>query len=290
VSSWVIASGLLAGLGCWLTISELWPAATSLQAALDRLDGGGAAAVLEAGTGLAGWLGFRARTVVPWLPVPAADLRLLGMSGSDWLARKVVWGAGGLSVAPVVAGLLAVSGRSPEWPNAFGATLVTGAAMFFVPDIVTKTSAAKRRTDFRYALTSYLDLVSLERGAGAGPTEALEAAAEVGKGWAFARIAASLDQARRASRPPWDGLAQLAADTGVDELSDVADIAGVAGQEGARILDTLSARAESMRAEALAAARAHSSARSTTMVLPIAMLAAGFLVLLIFPDFYRLFG
>jgi len=36
--------------------------------------------------------------------------------------------------------------------------------------------------------------------------------------------------------------------------------------------------------------KARAGARSTTMVLPIALLAAGFLVLLIFPDFYRLFG
>ncbi len=229
-------------------------------------------------------------TTAPWLPVPAADLRLLGQNASDWLARKVAWGAVGLSLAPVVTGLLAISGKPMAWTLPAVGTLAAGVGMFFVPDIVTRMLAARRRTDFRYALTSYLDLVALERGAGAGPTEALEAAAEVGKGWAFSRIAASLDQARRASRPPWDGLAQLAADTGIDELADVADIAGVAGQEGARILDTLSARAESMRAEALAATRARSSARSTTMVLPIAMLAGGFLVLLIFPDFYRLFG
>jgi hypothetical protein len=36
--------------------------------------------------------------------------------------------------------------------------------------------------------------------------------------------------------------------------------------------------------------KARAGARSTTMVLPIALLAGGFLVLLIFPDFYRLFG
>lgn len=290
MSSWVVTSGLIAGLGCWLAISELWPAGPSLRAALDRLGGGGIAVFPEAGTGLAGRLGFHVATVAPWLPVPAADLRLLGQSTSEWLARKVVLAVAGLSVAPLVAGVLVISGSSAAWPIPVGGTLAAGAAMFFVPDIVTRVTAANRRTDFRYALTSYLDLVALERGAGAGPTEALEAAAGVGKGWAFARIAASLDEARGASRPPWDGLAQLAADTGIDELADVADIAEVAGQEGAGILDTLSARAESMRVEALAAARARSSSRSTSMVLPIAMLSGGFLVLLIFPDFYRLFG
>ncbi|MGO8960162.1 MAG: type II secretion system F family protein [Streptosporangiaceae bacterium] len=290
MNRWVIASGLLAGLGCSLTIGEMWPAAPSLFAALNRLDGHAPAASPHPHTGLAGRLGLRVATTMPWLPVPAADLRLLGQNPGDWLAGKVIWGIVGSSVVPVAAAALAISGWSVAWPTPVGGMLAAGLAMFFVPDIVTRMTARRRRTDFRYALTSYLDLVALERGAGAGPTEALEAAANVGTGWAFARIAASLDQARRAGRPPWDGLAQLAADTGIDELADVADIAGVAGQEGARILDTLSARAESMRAEALAATRARSSARSTTMVLPIAMLAGGFLVLLIFPDFYRLFG
>jgi hypothetical protein len=52
-------------------------------------------------------------------------------------------------------------------------------------------------------------------------------------------------------------------------------------------METLAARAESMRAEALAADRARAGARSTTMVVPIALLGAGFLLLLIFPVLYR---
>ena len=73
------------------------------------------------------------------------------------------------------------------------ASLACGAALFFAPDLVTRVNAAERRADFRHALTSYLDLVALERGAGAAPTEALEAAAEIGGGWAFERITAALD-------------------------------------------------------------------------------------------------
>ena len=63
----------------------------------------------------------------------------------------------------------------------------------------------------------------------------------------------------------------------------------MAGQEGARILDTLAARAASMRAQQLSADRAKAGSRSTTMVVPIALLAAGFLLLLIFPMLYRTF-
>lgn len=85
-------------------------------------------------------------------------------------------------------------------------------------------------------------------------------------------------------------LADLAAETGVPELADLADIAGVAGQEGARIIDTLTARAASMRAAALSADRAVSGSRSTTMVIPIALLGAGFLLLIVFPVVYRTLG
>jgi Flp pilus assembly protein TadB len=288
VSLWLVAAGALAGLGCWLAVRELLPAGPSLRAALDRLDS--AATAGRAQVPLRVRAGGRLSRAAPWLPVPAADLRLLGQDPADWWATKVSFGVLGLALVPVLTGLLALGGRSLPLSVPVIGTLTLGVAMFFAPDVVTRVNAAEKRTDFRHALTSYLDLVALERGAGAAPTEALEAAADVGQGWAFERIAAALDDARKASRPPWDGLAVLADDIGIAELADLAEIAEVAGQEGARILDTLSARAESMRAEALASTKAKAGARSTTMVLPIAMLAGGFLVLLIFPDFYRLFG
>jgi Flp pilus assembly protein TadB len=288
MSGWLIVAGIVTGLGCWLAISELIPAGPSLSAALGRLDAAGSSAGRE--TRLAVRIGRRLSAALPWLPLPARDLRLLGQDPTDWLASKVSCGFVGLALVPVLAGLLALGGRILPWTIPAGGTLLLGAVMFVLPDLITRVNAKEKRVDFRHALTSYLDLVALERGAGAAPTEALEAAAEVGHGWAFERIGAALQQARRASRPPWDGLAALADDIGISELADLAEIAGVAGQEGARILQTLSARADSMRSEALASARARAGARSTTMVLPIALLAGGFLVLLIFPDFYRLFG
>jgi Flp pilus assembly protein TadB len=290
VTGWVIVAGLLAGLAVAVLIGELIPAGPSLRAAFGRMESTRPADAAQPVTSTARELASRIAASVPWLPVPAADLRLLGQETDEWLASKLMFGLAGLVVVPVLSALLALGGTRVTWTVPVAASLALGAALFFAPDLVTRVNAAEKRRDFRHALTSYLDLVALERGAGAAPTEALEAAADVGGGWAFERIAAALDQARKASRAPWEGLAELAAQTGVPELADLAEIAGIAGNEGARILDTLSARAESMRAEALAATKAQAGSRSTTMVLPIALLAAGFLVLLIFPDFYRLFG
>jgi Type II secretion system (T2SS), protein F len=288
LSSWLVAGGLLAGLGCWLIISELIPTGPNLRAAIERLDSAGGR--VDSHAPFPGRLGRHLTAIAPWLPVPVTDLRILGQDPTAWMASKIGYAAVGLVLGPAVSALATLGGH--ELPSAIpvGASLALGLVLSFVPDLVTRVNAKQKRTDFRHALASYVDLVALERSGGAGPTEALEAAAEVGRGWAFERIRAVLDQARKASQPPWQGLARLAAEIGISELADLAEIAEVAGQEGARILQTLGARADSMRAQALAETKAQAGARSTTMVLPIALLAGGFLVLLIFPDFYRLFG
>lgn len=283
----VIVSGTLAGLGIFVAVTQIIPARPRLDAALARISG--TAVGQDADPVSMRSLGRRLGTV-PWLPVPAVDLALLGQDREQWLTSKVTCGLLGLGIIPVLEVLLLLAGHSESLVIPAIASLALGAGLFFAPDLVVKVNANEKRADFRHALTSYLDLVSLERGAGAAPTEALEAAAQIGGGWAFERISAALTGARKASRPPWEGLADLAAETGVTELADLAEIAEVAGHEGARILQTLSARAESMRAEALATTKAKAGSRSTTMVVPIALLGAGFLLLLIFPVVYRTFG
>lgn len=279
----VILSGTLAGLGVFVAVSQLVPSGPSLPAALARIGGTGADDVSVRSLSLR-------LSVLSWLPVPKVDLALLGQDVEQWMTSKVICGLLGLCIIPAMDLLLFLAGQHLSLTIPAVASLALGTGLFFAPDLVVRINAAEKRVDFRYALTSYLDLVALERGAGAAPTEALEAAAHIGGGWAFARIAAALTAARNTGRPPWDGLADLAVETGIGELTDLAEIAEVAGHEGASIMATLAARAESMRAEALAATKAKAGARSTTMVVPIALLGAGFLLLLIFPIVFRTFG
>jgi Type II secretion system (T2SS), protein F len=288
----VVAAGVLVGLGFFLVLRELLPAGARLDAALARLatirDESAQRPTVYHPTSrdrLGRWM----RVVAPWLPVPVADLALLGQEPESWLVSKIICGLVGLALPSLLSGLAVVVGVSLPWSIPVVVGIALGVVFFFAPDLVTRVNAAEKRADFRYALSSYLDLVGLERGAGAGPTEALEAAALIGGGWAFERIAMALDAARGLGRPPWAGLADLAGEMGVEELASLADIAGVAGEEGGRVMDTLSALAASMHGEALANTRAKAGSRSTTMVVPIALLAAGFLLLLAFPVLYRSF-
>jgi Flp pilus assembly protein TadB len=288
----IVASGVLVGLGFFLVLRELMPAGARLDAALARL----AAGRDEPGRSQAAGspqararLGRRLRFAAPWLPVPVTDLALLGQELDSWLASKVTSGLIGVALPALLYALAVLANARLPWSIPVLVSLGLGVAFFFAPDLVTRVNAAEKRADFRNALSSYLDLVSLERGAGAGPTEALEAAAQIGGDWAFERIAGALDAARAMGRPPWEGLADLGHETGVTELESLADIAGVAGEEGGRVMETLGALAESMRTAARAATRAKAGSQSTTMVVPIAMLAIGFLLLLAFPILYRSF-
>ena len=288
----IVAAGVCVGLGFFLVLLELVPAGARLDAALARLAAGPYEPAQRPTTDAQPTrvrLGRQLRSVAPWLPVPVTDLSLLGEEQDTWLASKVTCGLVGLILPPLLYGLATVANAPLPWSIPVVVSLGLGAALFFAPDLVTRVNAAEKRADFLHALSSYLDLVSLERGAGAGPTEALEAAAEIGGGWAFERIGLALDAARAIGRPPWEGLADLGRETGIADLESLADIAGVAGEEGGRVMDTLIALAESMRTEARAATRAKAASRSTTMVVPIALLAIGFLLLLAFPILYRSF-
>jgi hypothetical protein len=292
VNTDIVAAGVLVGLGIFLVVRELVPAGVRLDAALARIATGREEATRRIASdrptpGVR--LGIRLQSAVPWLPVPVTDLALLGRDTYSWLASKIACGLIGSALPPLFCALSALASVRLPWSVPLVTGVGLGVAFFFAPDLVTRVNAAEKRADFRHALTSYLDLVSLERGAGAGPTEALDAAARIGGGWAFERITCSLDAARAEGRPPWEGLAELGRETGVTELGSLADIVGVAGEEGGRIMETLAALSESMRTTARAATRAKAGSQTTTMVVPIAMLAIGFLLVLAFPILYRSF-
>ena len=80
---------------------------TRLDAALARLEPGAAqdwAASPAPRAPRAGRLARRIAAEVPWLPVPAADLALLGKDRESWIASKVACGLLGLVFPALLAG------------------------------------------------------------------------------------------------------------------------------------------------------------------------------------------
>ncbi|MFE3452488.1 type II secretion system F family protein [Nonomuraea sp. NPDC059194] len=275
----VILSGCLIGIGVALLLGLLFPAPPRLDAAVARLEG-----TETEVTGLGAWLAVR----LPRIPVPRNDLALLGISVEQFMLKRVGYGVFGLMLPSLLyLGYLAAGVPLP-WALPVGAALIFCVLFALVPDLAVRNQGRERRQEFRAALSTYLDMVALERAAGAGPSQALQAPVDVCTGWVFRHIAEVLRQAKHAGEQPWRGLAELGKRAGVTELTELADIAEDAGSEGTQVLSTLLAKAQSMRTAALSDARAKANSRTSEMPVAIGLSVFGFLVLVCFPAVYRI--
>jgi Flp pilus assembly protein TadB len=226
-----------------------------------------------------------------WLPrAVRADLVVLGRDPQSHLAEKTALAVVGLVLGPATAGLLALDGAGLGWAVPAWAAVALGVGGFFAPDLALRSQATSRRRDFRHALSAFLDLVVIALAAGGGVDSALTDAASVGTGESFAALRRALDAARLARVAPWGPLGRLGDELGIAELSELAASVSLAGSEGAKVRESLAAKAGSLRAHALAEAEGEAQAATEAMSLPVVVLFAGFLVFLGFPAIDHVFG
>ncbi|MGH9014013.1 MAG: type II secretion system F family protein [Acidimicrobiia bacterium] len=158
---------------------------------------------------------------------------------------------------------------------------------FVVPDLALRSQVAACRTSFRYALGSYLDLVTVLLAGGAGTETALADAADAGDGWAYQRIRQALSSARLTGAPPWDAFDDLGAQVGVVELGELSASVSLAARQGARVRDSLTAKAASMRDHEIHEAEAAAEAATERMAMPLVLLLLGFVILIGYPAIDR---
>ncbi len=219
-----------------------------------------------------------------------ADLSLVGRSIESQLAATIfggLVGAGlGLALAAFVsATLFALPSSSPPIMVAVG--LVIG---LLLPTNQVAARARIRRRDFRHVVGSFLDLVALNLSGGRGIPEALNAAASISAGWAMVRIRDCLEIARLQGVTPWVALGELGEQLGVVELRDLASALALVADDGAKVRESLAARAASLRRRELSDAEGRAQARSQSMLVAQLLLAIGFLIFLIYPAIVRVLG
>jgi Type II secretion system (T2SS), protein F len=287
----VLLLGSLAGTGLTLVVSQLVSAPPDLRAALERLSTQRSVAAEVRPPGLQNRLGqaLLARGgSLPGLRPPTRELAVLRITPHEWLGEKALLGVIGLAFPPFLVGLLGVAGIALPWPVPTLASLALAALLFTIPSLTVRERAASAREDFARAVGAYIELVALERLAGSGTNQALENAAHVGQSWVFERIREELLRARLSGTTPWDSLAGLADELGVAELADLSDIMRLAGEEGAQVYEALRARGRSLRTAMLTREQARANAASERMVLPVALLALCFALMIATPAMYHL--
>jgi len=188
--------------------------------------------------------------------------KLLGATAGFLLPSLLfaVLAGGGVPVSPLVALGLAVA-------------LAVGG--FFYPDVPLAEQVTKRQQGFRHALSSWLDLVTIILAGGGGIETALAGAAEAGDGWAFDEIRSALRRSDLTGRTPWDLLDELGATLGIDELRELAASVSLAGGSGAKIRQSLAAKADALRAQQGAEIETNAETSTEKMIVPVTVMVLG---------------
>jgi len=245
----------------------------------DRLGGPIVARVLASR-----WSGHR------WVLRARSDLAISGTTPEEFVSRIVVLVAS-TALVPLVLWLLASLAGSGLPTAAAALSVVVGvpiAAALPVAGLVRR--ATDRRRHFRIVIGSFVDMVFLSLAGGVGIDGALHAASQVSSDWAAQRMGRTLLTARDSGAAPWEALESLGRELLVPELVELATTVQLAGTEGARIRDSLTARAASLRRHEQADAESAANAMTERLFLPGALLLLGFLVFIGYPAFERILG
>jgi tight adherence protein C len=216
-------------------------------------------------------------------PSLRANLSLIGKSFENYLATKVLLTVFGFLIGPILLLGLGVAGFHVPLVIPLWLGLALAAIFFFLPDLEIKQRADARRRDFRHAIGAFLDLVAMNLSGGRGVPEALMAASEIGSGWAMWRIRDALASARIVGLTSWEALGALGEEVRVDELRDLSAALSLVAEDGAKVRESLGARASSLRRRELADLEGQAGERSQSMLVAQMLLCAGFLIFLTYP-------
>lgn len=211
-----------------------------------------------------------------------ADLAVCERSLDRYVQDRLVWSL--LGAAPGLACVLLTAGGVAVVPApvAVIAALAGAPVGWLYARFDLRSDAEKARREFRHGLAAYLELVTILMAGGAGVETALFDAAAAGRGSTFRHLRAAMSAAQARREPPWQRLGELGARLGVTDLSELHASMTLAG-DGAQVRDSLAAKAAGIRLRDLAQLESEAQSRSETMVLPVALMFAGFLLLIGYP-------
>lgn len=289
--TWILLCGAVAGAGVWLLLSRSPAFGATAASELARLDTQRRRTPVrhaeESGRSRSQQLGSRLSSAMAarGVELPAgirSDLAVVDKSVDSHLGSTLVAALVGAFAPAIALGPLIILGVLPPslplWLAIIGAVAGAGLAQLQL-----HSEAKDRRRDFRHVVSAFLDLVSMNLAGGRGVPEALSAAAGVSQGWGMVRLRDTIDNARLQGVTPWAALGRLGEDMAVDELRDLAAALALVAEDGAKVRDSLTARAASMRQRELADSESRAQEQSQSMLIAQLLLATGFLVFLIYP-------
>ena len=212
------------------------------------------------------------------------QLRLVGRSSERHVA---------LLFAAVIAGTLApgLIVAASQWAGIIGliwfvplvAAVLCGAIGAMLVHLATIERAAVVRTDLRYQLSAYLDVVTMLLAGNSGYEGALEQASRAGNGRLFAEVRRRMRESAARGASLTDALHQTGVELGLDELQQVAATAALSAAEGAPVARTLAAKCATLRMALATEQESEARLRTSRLTTPIVGMALIFMALVIYP-------
>jgi Flp pilus assembly protein TadB len=291
----VIFLGFVAGLGSLGLVASLRPKrlpleslAVAMSRPVETRPTPAPTDLSRIGRSAADWVQAQPFTTWPsWTNV--AQSLAITSTPLDQLASQVLIGAGlGLMGSPIAWLGLQEVGLSLPVSALVILTPLTTLGGVLLPAAALHRRARERRRHFRVVVGCFVDLVVLELAGGTGIEGALFAASQASPDWAAQRMARSLLTARDSGASSWSALAALGKEVGVPELVELSTSLQLAGTEGARIRQSLQARAASLRRHEQADEESAANAMTERLFVPGALLLIGFLCFVGYPALTRI--
>jgi Flp pilus assembly protein TadB len=295
--------GAGAGFGLWLLALGLAPARPLLAEGLQRLRLQPApppiatppelppGPLIRLGNPIARRLLRDGTQAGPWLVTRFAspqDLALLGRAGDRHLAEKIGVAICGLLLPSAVALLLLAGGIALPPLVPLGLAILLAVAGFFLPDWVVRSEARAKRGEFREVLAAFVQVVALSLTADNGLETALGDGAGAGTGWGFEQLRRALRQARFGAETAWAALGRLGVELGVQELEELGARVALAGNDGARVAESLTTFAATLRTRRLAEVESEERISTEKMAAAAVMLFVGYSLFVVLPGFAHL--
>jgi Flp pilus assembly protein TadB len=228
--------------------------------------------------------GRRLASFAPGLFPSAVELRLVQRSLDSHLATLACSAlAGALGPVVVVGALQALGVVSLGVFVPLGLALVGLVAGPLAVHATVAERARDVRTDLRFQLSAYLDVVTMLLAGNSGHEGALEQAAQAGDGRLFVELRRRMREVGATGKSLVEALSTAADDLGLVELQQVAATTALSSAEGAPVARTLSAKCSTLRSTLATEQESEARLRTSRLTAPIVGMALIFMALVIYP-------
>lgn len=225
------------------------------------------------------WLGEQ-----PGLMPNDTQLRVLGRPVEQHVLYLLTATVGGFVLPTFVLWLLQRAGLvGLGWYAPLAAGLLCAV---LGPLLVHSTSVERAdaiRSDLRYQVSAYLDVVTMLLAGNSGYEGALEQAARAGDGRLFAELRRRMRESGARGSSLTDALHRAGTELGIEELQQIASTAALSAAEGAPVARTLAAKCATLRAALATEQETEARLRTSRLTTPIVGMALIFMALVIYP-------